>query len=145
MVEQRYLVQDAEDERSLQYECPDIYLDDNIMTLKFSPTQNVLSLGQITGEIRLYTYTEDETKEQVNLTHHSESVRCIDYNTTGRILYACSADKSFSVISSGRLEGRLVGSHDEAINTIMHLEDDHIVATGDDDGVVKVWDLRLAN
>ena len=49
------------------------------------------------------------------------------------------------MISSGRLEGRLVGSHYEAINSIMHLEDDHIVATGDDDGVVKVWDLRLAN
>jgi len=38
MVESRYLVKEAQDERSLQYECPDIYLDDNIMTLKFSPT-----------------------------------------------------------------------------------------------------------
>jgi WD40 repeat protein len=27
----------------------------------------------------------------------------------------------------------------------MHLEDSHIVATGDDDGVVKVWDLRQAH
>lgn len=34
----QYLVDDAEDGRSLNYECPDIYLDDNIMTLKFSPT-----------------------------------------------------------------------------------------------------------
>ena len=33
----QYLVKGAETERSLQYECPDIYLDDTIMSLKFSP------------------------------------------------------------------------------------------------------------
>lgn len=27
----------------------------------------------------------------------------------------------------------------------MHLEDSRIVATGDDDGVVKIWDLRQAS
>jgi len=33
-------------------------------------------------------------------------------------------------------------AHDEAINSIIHIEDSHIIATGDDDGIVKVWDLR---
>jgi len=59
----QFLVKGAETERSLQYECPDIYLDDTIMSLKFSPTQNVLSLGQITGELRVYTYSEEDTTE----------------------------------------------------------------------------------
>lgn len=36
-------------------------------------------------------------------------------------------------------------AHDEAINVISHVEDSHIVATGDDDGIIKVWDLRKAN
>jgi WD40 repeat protein len=36
-------------------------------------------------------------------------------------------------------------AHDEAINAIIHIEDSHIIATGDDDGVVKIWDLRQAN
>jgi WD40 repeat protein len=39
----------------------------------------------------------------------------------------------------------LQDAHSEAINAIMHLEDSHIVATGDDNGVVKVWDLRQAH
>lgn len=95
----------AETERSLEYECPDIYLDDTIMSLKFSPKQNILSLGQVTGNLRIYTYNEVATTEQLVLSHHSESVRCIDYNACGNILFAGSADHSFSVISNGRLEG----------------------------------------
>jgi WD40 repeat protein len=35
-------------------------------------------------------------------------------------------------------------AHNEAINKIIHIENDHIVATGDDDGLIKIWDLRLA-
>ena len=138
----KYLVKGAETERSLQYECPDIYLDDTIMSLKFSPMQNVLALGQITGDIRVYTYNEEDTTEQIVLKHHKSSVRCIDYNPEGNILYAGSSDNSFSVISNGRLEGSLSSAHDQPINSIMHIEDSHIIATGDDDGTVKIWDLR---
>ena len=34
--------------------------------------------------------------------------------------------------------------HKSAINKVLHIENSHVIATGDDDGVVKVWDLRLA-
>jgi len=37
------------------------------------------------------------------------------------------------------------GAHKEAVNKIIHIEDSHIIATGDDDGCVKIWDLRVAN
>ena len=95
--------------------------------------------------MRVYTYSEDETIEQLLFTHHTESVRCIDYSPDGSILYAAGADKSLSVISRGRLEGHLLGAHDEALNYVMHIENSHIIATGDDDGAVKIWDLRLAS
>lgn len=35
-------------------------------------------------------------------------------------------------------------AHNEAISKIIHIENDHIVATGDDNGLIKLWDLRLA-
>jgi len=79
------------------------------------------------------------------LNHHKESVRCIDYNPEGNILFAGSADHSFSVIAGGKLEGQLLKAHDEPINAIMHIENSHIIATGDDDGIVKIWDLRQAS
>lgn len=144
MVESKHLVPGA-DSRALSVECPDIYLDDAIMALKFSPTQNVLALSQVTGHLRVYLCSEDDSQEVLVLDHHKESVRSIDFNPEGNMLFAVSADKSFSVVSNGRLEGQLLGAHDEAINCVMHLEDSRIVATGDDDGVVKIWDLRQAS
>jgi len=48
------------------------------------------------------------------------------------------------VISGGRIEGHIPKAHKVAVNRVLHLENSHVIATGDDDGVVKVWDLRLA-
>lgn len=81
--------------------------------------------------------------QMICFTHHKESVRSLDYNPQGNILYCASKDKSFSVISNGRVEGILKQAHPESINKIIHIENDHIVATGDDDGLLKLWDLRV--
>jgi hypothetical protein len=35
-------------------------------------------------------------------------------------------------------------AHKAPINKILHLENSHVIASGDDDGGVKIWDLRLA-
>lgn len=129
---------------SLKDESPDIYLDDHVMDLKYSPTQNILSMCQITGTIRMFAYGEDRMDEIATFNHHKDSCRTLDYNENGTIMYVGSIDKSFSVISNGRVEGKLELAHEEAINSICHLENDHIVATGDDDGVIKIWDLRQA-
>ena len=145
MVDSRELIPNAKvTKHSLPYECPDIYLDDHIMSLKFSPTQNILSIGQITGELRLYTYDHEATNQQLLFNHHTESVRSIDYSPDGKILYSASADHSISVVSMGRLEGHMKSCHKEAVNKIRHIENSHVIATGDDDGCVKIWDLRAA-
>ena len=67
------------------------------------------------------------------------------FNPSGSIIYTSSADRSFAVISNGRVEGRLENAHDEAINSLIHIENDHVISTGDDDGVIKIWDLREAH
>lgn len=43
---------------SLKHECPDIYLDDHAMDIKFSPACNLLAVVQITGHVRIYAYSE---------------------------------------------------------------------------------------
>ena len=45
-------------EAELRHEPPDIYLNQHIMDLKFSPTCNMLALSQITGNVRVYNYSE---------------------------------------------------------------------------------------
>ena len=114
------------------------------MDLKFSPVCNMMALSQVTGEIRVYSYTNTKMEELSVYKHHTESVRSIDFSPCGNILYASSKDMGFSVMSNGRVEGKLENCHSDAINKIAHLEGDHVIATGDDSGVVKIWDLRQA-
>lgn len=121
-----------------------MYLDDHIMDLKFSPVANVLALSQITGEVRLYTYTEKKTHERLRMNYHTESCRQVEFSPDGKILYTGSSDGSIGVISNGVLEGQLTNAHPAPINSLKHIENGVIIATGDDDGLIKIWDLRIA-
>lgn len=38
-----------------------------------------------------------------------------------------------------------MNAHDSPIHALMHVENGNIIATGDDDGMIKIWDLREAN
>jgi len=125
-------------------EPPDICLDNHIMDLKFSPNANVIALGEVTGHIRIYSYNDKETKEQLTFDFHTESCRAIEFSPDGSLIYTGSADKSMAVITNGSMAGRILEAHPCPIHTICHLEDNNIIASGDDDGMIRIWDLRQA-
>ena len=84
-------------------------------------------------------------EEVLTFQHHKESVRSLDFSPMGDYIFAASKDKSFSVISNGVVLGQLADAHEESINKIINLENGLGVATGDDDGLIKIWDLRMAS
>ncbi|CDW71936.1 wd repeat-containing protein 55 [Stylonychia lemnae] len=135
---------EAKYNQQLKHEPPDVYLEDHIMDIQFSPVANVLAASQVTGNVRIFTYNEKKTKEHVNLSYHSESCRQVKFSPDGNILYTGSSDGSIGVVSNGVLEGQLLNAHSSPINSIAHIENGYIVATGDDDGLIKIWDLRVA-
>lgn len=114
------------------------------MDIKFSPVANVLALGQITGEVRVYAYNEKSNKEVLKFNYHEESCRQVVFSPDGNLVYTSSSDGSIGVISNGKLEGRITGAHPVPINSLMHIENNAILASGDDDGLIKIWDLRQA-
>ena len=87
------------------FEPPDIFLDDHVMSLQFSPVANVLAVGQITGHVRVYSYKNDATVEQMAFDYHKESVRAIDFSEDGNMIYTASADKSLAVVTNGKMAG----------------------------------------
>lgn len=126
-------------------EPPDIALDDHIMDLKFSPVSNVIALGQVTGHVRVYSYSDNETKEQMTFDYHTDSCRAIEFSPDGELIYTGSKDQSMAVITGGKMAGRITDAHPAPIHTILHLEDNNVIATGDDDGMIRIWDLRMAS
>jgi len=40
------------------------------------------------------------------------------------------------------MAGRILDAHDNPIYKILHLENGNIIASGDDDGIIRIWDLR---
>ena len=77
------------------------------MDLKFSPACNMLALSQVSGHVRVYNYTETKMDQVLDLTHHTDSVRTLDFSPQGNIIYTAGKDKSFAVVSNGRVEGQL--------------------------------------
>jgi WD repeat-containing protein 55 len=41
------------------------------MDIKFSPTQNILTVAQITGEVRIYAYSETKMKQMLLFNNHT--------------------------------------------------------------------------
>ena len=69
----------------------------------------------------------------------------VEFSPDGNALYTASADGSIAIISNGVLEGKLAEAHANPIHSLIHVENNVILASGDDDGVIKLWDLRLAS
>lgn len=83
------------------FEPPDIFLKDHIMDIKFSPNANVLALAQVTGHVRVYSYNEKETVEQLTFDYHSDSCRAIEFSPDGNLIFTGSKDQSIAVITNG--------------------------------------------
>lgn len=127
------------------FEPPDIFLKDHAMDIKFSPNANVIAVAEVTGIVRVYSYNDKETNEQLTFNYHTDSCRSIDFSLDGNLIYTVSKDKSLAVITNGLMQGRITEAHPESIHLVKHLEDNHMLATGDDDGMIRIWDLRMAS
>lgn len=92
----------------------------------------------------MYAYNEKKNQEMLKLDYHAESCRQVVFSPDGNLLYTSSSDGSIGVISNGKLEGRIANAHSAPVNSLIHVENNVILASGDDDGVVKIWDLRQA-
>jgi len=77
--------------------------------------------------------------------YHKDSCRAIQFSPDGDVIYTGSKDKSLAVITNGILAMRIEEAHPCPIFTICHIENGNIVATGDDDGMIRIWDLRVAS
>lgn len=125
---------------------PGIKLEDFITDICFHPQRDIIAAATITGDVCLYEYSPDGNKHLKTIEVHGKSCRDAEFSIDGYKLLTCSKDRSIMVteMETEKLLKFYENAHDSAINRL-HVINDYVFATGDDDGMVKLWDLRTKN
>ncbi|XP_026178894.1 WD repeat-containing protein 55 [Mastacembelus armatus] len=114
-------------------------------TVALHPTRDLLVCGDVDGDLYAFSYscTEGENQEVWSSGHHLKSCRQVRFSADGLKLCSVSRDKAIHLldVERGQLVTRIRGAHGTPINSLL-LVDENILATGDDGGTLKVWDMR---
>ncbi|KAM3590418.1 uncharacterized protein V6R79_009255 [Siganus canaliculatus] len=123
----------------------DIRLEAIANTVAAHPSRDILVCGDVDGDVYAFSYscTEGENRELWSSGHHMKSCRQVRFSADGLKLFSVSRDKCIHQLDAerGQLVTRIRGAHGAPINSLL-LVDENILATGDDGGTLKVWDMR---
>ncbi|KAI9209286.1 WD40-repeat-containing domain protein, partial [Polychytrium aggregatum] len=120
--------------------------ESHVFDIAFHPSEDIVAAGLITGEVHCYKLNVGDGAENSHLfssDHHKKSCRALAFSHNGDSLYTASKDKSLQVLdsSTGKLKLRKADAHDDPLNCLLNLNE-NLLASGDDGGAVKIWDLR---
>lgn len=122
---------------------PDINIDDYVVDLSFHPSNDLLAAGTMTGDVLIYRYSVDECELMNTVEIHSKAIRSFEFDGDGQQFYSASKDRSIMItnVETGKFVREYSQAHEQSISKLLVI-DERLFATGDDDGTVKVWDVR---
>ncbi|CAE6371184.1 unnamed protein product [Rhizoctonia solani] len=122
---------------------PDVDLGAQVFDLVFNPKNDIVYVGLLNGHVKAFSYDDEGScTPKFDIRTTKKTVRSLTTGPEGRELYSVSKDKSIHVIdtSTGKAVREQAQTHESAINRVAHFMS--MLATGDDSGVVKLWDSR---
>jgi len=118
---------------------------DQPFDVAFAPTMNVFAIGIITGDIEFWTHTKStcakmETRKKA---HGSEAARALTFARDGKTLLSGGGDRAIVAtdVTTMTTIARLENAHEAPVNRMIACGE-NMIATGDDEGTVKIWDTR---
>ncbi|KAJ3011674.1 UNVERIFIED_CONTAM: WD domain repeat-containing protein 55 [Siphonaria sp. JEL0065] len=121
-----------------------IKCENDVTGLSFHPTEsNIVATCEISGVVSCYKFSEEDSEQLFTAKYHKGSCRIVEFNGDGRELYSGGKDKSLQILdtTTGKPILKKAAAHTEPINCLAPL-DPNIVVTGDEGGIVKIWDTR---
>ncbi|KAK4348026.1 hypothetical protein RND71_034365 [Anisodus tanguticus] len=112
--------------------------------IDFHPSDHLVAAALITGDLLLYRYNADSPAQKLlEIKAHTESCRAVRFINEGRAIVTGSPDCSILAtdVETGSEIVRLENAHGDAVNRIVNMTESTI-ASGDDEGCIKVWDTR---
>ncbi|KAH7337596.1 WD40-repeat-containing domain protein [Rhizoctonia solani] len=122
---------------------PDVDLGTQVFDLAFNPKHDIVYTGLLDGHIKAFSYDDEGTcTSKFDIRPTKKTARSLTTDSDGLELYSVSKDRSIHIIdtSTGKIIREQARAHDSAINRVTQFMS--MLATGDDDGVVKLWDPR---
>ncbi|BDA50374.1 WD repeat-containing protein JIP5 [Coccomyxa sp. Obi] len=131
----------------------DVELQEQPMDCCFHPTEMLAAVGLINGRVQAYRLTSSDdlssstAEELVSKKAHKESCRAVRFTADGAALLTASTDRNMKSVDmeSGKVTRWQTDAHEAPINCILPLSSSGLVASGDDDGCVKLWDGRQSD
>lgn len=124
-------------------------VEDAIFCIAVHPSDAVLATGSLGGDVCLQRY--QVTKEGNNsftelwTKSHKKTVRGVKFSLDGDLLYSISKNRALCQwnVETGKKLRCIRQAHTDTPYCVTVINQ-HIVATGDESGVVKIWDWRSA-
>ena len=121
----------------------DIVCQSRILDITFSPTNDVICIGDMHGNISLYNYANLQTPQKIfSLKAHDDTTRNVKFNDQGNLLFSTSSDGSVTVtdLNAQRVFIKNAKAHNGEIFALD--VSGNIFTTGDENGRIKIWDMR---
>ena len=120
----------------------DLVLPAHVMDIATHGSDHVLAASLITGHVVLHRYSPGAVASQT-VAPHTDSARCVQFAAGGRLLFSASAHRDIAAtdLSTGTVIARISDAHSSGVNAL-HILNENCVISGDDDGEMKVWDVR---
>ncbi|KAJ1907220.1 WD domain repeat-containing protein 55 [Coemansia sp. IMI 209127] len=114
-----------------------------VIDVAFSPKTSLVASSLITGHVFVHRYAVGGNERVLRQRTHRKSCRSVCFSSDGELLYSASKDRSWAAmdVESGSESMRIDGAHESPLNLI-HYVNEQIMATGDEAGGVKLWDVR---
>ncbi|XP_039313165.1 WD repeat-containing protein 55 homolog isoform X2 [Solenopsis invicta] len=114
-----------------------------ITDICFHPKMDTIGIASITGDVFMYKYNNEETNLVSTIELHLKACRDIEFSEDGRYLFSTGKDLCIAItdVETEKLTRLYEEAHEQPVYT-MTIINEHMFVTGDDNGVVKFWDLR---
>lgn len=103
------------------------------------PGRDAVAVATVDGDVCVHAYAGGGPRLLLRSVQHQSSCRKVRFSADGSLLLTAARDLCAVDLATGALLQRL--PHSAPIYSLC-VVDDHLVATGDDDGRLKVWDHR---
>lgn len=122
---------------------PNIKVKDFVTDISFHTSSDIIAIGTVTGDILIYQYSNEENTLLKSLEVHSKACRTVEFTVDGSSIISSSRDKSIMItdVETSKLKRFLDDAHTDPVYSMLVM-DENLFATGDDEGTVKLWDIR---